>query len=442
MYIYCVLKKFKNHINKELSFLKGSRLLIAISGGLDSVVLSYLCHEIKLDFALVHCNFNLRDEESDGDEAFVLQLGDNFNKEVFIESFDTKNYATDHKLSIQMAARELRYDFFDELREQLDFDYILTAHHADDNLETFLINLSRGTGLEGLTGIPEQNNTIIRPLIPFDRASLEAYALKNKIIWREDSSNDETKYLRNKLRHDVIPKLKEINPLLLQNFARTQAYLRDSKEIVDDRIDAISNDVITTLSEDHIYFNIEKLLELNNPKAYLYELLKDYGFTEWNDAYNLLEAQSGKQIFSATHRLLKDRESLILTEVTSEINFKIDISENESQVKTPLGELCFDTVDAVYGKHTNTIFVDKDLLKFPLEVRTWKKGDYFYPFGMQGSKKLSKFFKDEKWSLVDKENCLLLCSGDEIVWIINYRADNRFRVTRRTKHILKIKLRE
>ncbi|MBE9490264.1 MAG: tRNA lysidine(34) synthetase TilS [Bacteroidetes bacterium] len=450
-----MLIKLQSHLKSHFPFLDKSKLLIANSGGLDSVVLTHLCYKLGLDVALAHCNFNLRGTESDEDENFVLQLAKNLNLEVFIESFQTEAYAKENKLSTQMAARELRYQWFNELKELLGFDYILTAHHADDNLETFLINLSRGTGLEGLSGIPEINENIVRPLLPFSREDIQQYAKVSKLKWREDSSNISTKYLRNKLRLEVIPKLKEINPQLLKNFNKTIEHLKDSKDIITDRIDVISNHVIKDIDTNSISFNIPEIKKLSNPRAYIYELLKDFGFTEWNDVNNLLVAQSGKQVFSKTHRLLKDRDCLLLSEIDSNVILSgseesIIIAETDKHIQTPLGTLFFDEADAIFGKRTNVtstsklqrscIFVDKALLKFPLTVRQWKEGDYFCPFGMKGKKKLSKFFKDEKLSLLEKENIWLLCSDNEVVWIINRRADDRFKVTENTKQIIKIEL--
>ncbi len=439
-----MFKSFQNHINQNLPFLTESKLLLAISGGVDSVVLTHLCHKSKLDFALVHCNFNLRGKESDKDECFVLQLAEDLNLEVFIESFDTEIYGKQNKLSTQMAARELRYNWFKELAEQLDFDYILTAHHADDNLETFLINLSHCTGLDGLTGIPKINENIVRPFLSFTRNDIVKYAKSENLKWLEDASNSSTKYLRNKLRLEVIPKLKEINPKLLQSFNKTIEHLKDSKAIIDDRIDSISDTIITKVNENGIHFDISQIEALNTPKAYLYELLKDYGFTEWNDVNNLLKAQSGKQVLSATHRLIKDRDCLLLSEINNVIlnenEESFSINETDKQTQTPFGILFFDEADAFFGKRANVIFVDKNKLQFPLTVRKYQEGDYFYPFGMQGKKKLSKYFKDEKLSLLDKENVWVLCSGDEIVWVINKRADDRFKVTEDTQQILKIEL--
>ncbi len=434
--------QFKNHVHKKLSFLNESKLLIAVSGGIDSVVLTHLCHKLKLNFALVHCNFNLRSKESDRDEEFVLNLAENMDVEVFIESFDTENYADQNKVSIQMAARELRYNWFNELADQLKYDYILTAHQADDNLETFLINLSRGTGLEGLIGIPEINNKIVRPLLPFSREEIEVYAKANKFHWREDSSNASTKYLRNKLRLEVIPKLKEINPMFVQNFIKSQDFLQDSKTIIDDRIDDISEVIIKEINDAEIHFDISNILELSCPKAYLYELLNDYGFTEWDDVLNLLDAQSGKKVYSKTHRLLKDRNVLILTENNSIVLESISISQTDDRVVTPIGILYIETSQQINKSIKSVAFLDKDLLKFPLILRKWKEGDYFYPFGMKGKKKLSKFFKDEKLSLVAKENSWLLCTNNDVVWVVNQRLDERYKVTENTKNILKITLKE
>lgn len=432
-----MLEEFKQHIDDNLSFLKESKLLIAISGGLDSVALTYLCKHVGFNFSLAHCNFNLRGEESNADENFVYALAENMNVEVFIQNFDTKQYAEQNKLSTQVAARELRYNWFHELAEQLQFDYTLTAHHADDNLETFLINLSRGTGLDGLTGIPQVNKNIVRPLLPFSREDLETYVKDNKIDWRDDSSNESVKYLRNKLRHDVLPILKSINPQLLQNFNKTINHLKESQQIVNDRIDDISDDVINVTSKG-IYLNIDKIQALNHSKAYLYELLNDYGFSEWNDIYNLLTAQSGKQVLSKHWRLIKDRNTLILSQRSPETFQYIQVNVNDQTVSLPSGVLQFETVSKIEKALPNCIYIDGDKLQFPLTIRTSKEGDYFFPLGMKGKKKVSKYYKDEKLSLIDKENTLLLCSSDDIVWIINRRADNRFKVEVATKSIIKI----
>ncbi|MFC4722070.1 tRNA lysidine(34) synthetase TilS [Geojedonia litorea] len=434
-----MLRSFQNHIDHNLAFITKGKLLVAISGGLDSVVLTHLCHKLKLNISLAHCNFNLRNEESDADEDFVLQLAEDLDLEVFIESFDTEDYAKNNKLSTQMAARELRYQWFEDLATQLQFDYILTAHHADDNLETFLINLSRGTGLDGLIGIPEINGNIVRPLLKFSREDIETYATANKLKWQEDSSNASTKYLRNKLRHEVIPVLKEINPQILQNVEITQVHLQEISEIVDDTLAEVQKKVVS-IEGEIIKFNIKKLLQLSHPKAYLYQLIKSFDFPEINDVYNLITAQSGKHVFSATHRLLKDREFLLLSELTSDISLNQDINYNDKQIQCSLGHLTFEEVEAIGEVSKSVIYVDKDTLEFPLTLRSWQEGDVFFPIGMKGKKKVGKYFKDEKLSLIEKEQSQLLCSGTKIIWIVGRRADNRFKVTESTQHILKIQL--
>ncbi|WP_349267691.1 tRNA lysidine(34) synthetase TilS [Pseudalgibacter alginicilyticus] len=425
--------------------MKEHKILIAISGGKDSVVLTHLCHKLKLNISLVHCNFNLRGIESDGDEEFVLQLAEDLDLEVFIESFDTETYAKEQKLSIQLACRELRYHWFAELAEQLKFDYVLTAHHADDNLETFLINFIRGTGLEGLTGIPEVNGLFVRPILSFSSEDINSFAKANQIKWRDDSSNASKKYLRNKLRHDIIPILKEMNPRLLQSFQNTQNNLKESTEIVKERMDDFLAKAIVSIDENEVKFNISEFKKLKNPKPYLYESLKEFGFTQWGDILNLLDAETGKQVFSENYRLIKNRAHLLLSEIAKSVNKSMLISEKDKQIQTPFGTLFFDENDEspndVFSeRQNNVIFVDKNQLKYPLTIRKYEEGDVFYPFGMIGKKKLSKYFKDEKLSLLDKEKVWVLCSGNDIVWVVNRRADNRFKVTKNTKNILKIAL--
>ncbi|WP_138433554.1 tRNA lysidine(34) synthetase TilS [Winogradskyella algicola] len=442
-----MLESFKSHIEEHFPFLKNARNVIAISGGIDSVVLAHLCHKLNFNFALAHCNFNLRGKESDADEAFVLELGEQLDVEVFIQNFDTEVYAEENKCSIQMAARELRYDWFSELAQQLNFDYILTAHHADDNLETFLINFTRGTGLNGLTGIPELNDNIARPLLPFSRAIIEAYAKAEHITWREDLSNASRKYLRNKLRHDVVPVLKKINPQLLDSFQSTLAYLNDTADIVEESLNAVAKRAITDIDENHITFKVSEFKKVNNPKAYLFEMFKDYGFSAWNDVVNLLDAETGKYVTSSTHKLTKHREFLILTNCHSELDSEslseLFLTKSDikiGKVQTPIGILFFDEADALKDNTQTKIYVDLEKLKYPLELRQWQTGDVFHPIGMKGKKKVSKYLKDEKLIPIEKENTLVLTSENKIVWVVGGRADDRFKVTNQTNRILKIEL--
>lgn len=431
-----MLQKFQNHINTNLSFLNEKKLLLAVSGGIDSMVLVHLCHQLQLNFAIAHCNFQLREHESDEDENFVQSQTEKLTIPFFIQRFETKSIAKQQKLSIQVVARKLRYDWFQTILRTNDFDYILTAHHLEDSLETFLINFTRGTGLEGLTGIPEHNGTIIRPLLPFSRNEIEAFAKENAIEWREDSSNASNNYLRNKLRHKVIPELKALNPSLLISFENTICNLQQAQSLVNDASQMVYKEVVT--EEDTIKIDIAKVLVLQNYKAYLYQWLNEYGFTDWKAVYDLIEAQSGKQVFSETHILLKDRNYLILSPKQNKMypNHTF-ITRDQKEINFPLN-ISFCHVNDISVEATNTIFVDEDALQFPLELRKWHEGDVFYPFGMNGKKKLSKYFKDEKLSLIQKENTWILCSNNTIVWVIGMRQDDRFKVTETTTKILKI----
>lgn len=428
----------QNHIDKEIPFLKKKKLLLAVSGGLDSMVLLHLFQELEYDIAIAHCNFQLRGVESFGDQKFIQDYAEAYSIPIFVTQFDTVAFAKDYKLSTQVAARELRYNWFYELLEIEKFDYLLTAHHADDNLETFLINLTRGTGLEGLTGIPVQNDKIIRPLLFSSRFEIENYAKSHDIQWREDSSNASDKYLRNKIRHHLIPVLKELNPNFITSFLKTESYLQESMAMVEDAAIMVYQQVASEVGEQ-IHFNLNQLLKLPNYQSYLYQWLKEYGFTAWEDIYDLVESQSGKQVFATDFRLLKDRDSLILSPIDdSEIADEFFISKSETEVKIPLN-ISFCKVTDISVATNKTIFVDADQLVFPLVLRKWKTGDIFMPFGMDGkSKKVSKFFKDEKLSLIEKENTWLLCSNNQIVWVVGLRADDRFRSSNTTKNILKI----
>jgi len=431
-------KAFKQLIKLQFPFLCQSKLLLAVSGGVDSVVMAHLCKLAKLDFSIAHCNFKLRGNESDEDEAFVVDLADALDVEVFTQAFDTEAYAKEAKISIQMAARDLRYNWFEELRSSLHYDFILSAHHANDNVETFLINLVRGTGIEGFTGIKDTNGYIIRPLLNFSRKEIESYARGNDLQWREDSSNASPKYMRNKIRHQVIPVLEEINPQFLESFSQSQQFLKESVDLVEDYIGLLYKEIVEKTDFGY-QLKIDILKKIPNNKAVLYQLLKSFGFTEWNDVHSLLDAQPGKIVFSRSHRLIKDREYLLLTEIPSEDNItEYQISENEDVVMLPMGTISFHEVEEVQDVDAHHIFVPKELLQFPLVLRRWKKGDYFYPFGMKGKKKLSDYFKDKKLSLPEKESVWLLCSNNKIVWVVNHRADDRFAVTDPSQKIIKL----
>lgn len=435
-----MLDKLKHHLAHKFPFLGNKKLLLATSGGLDSMVMAHLFHKLKYEVALVHCNFQLRGMESFGDQKFVQDYAEANEIPIFVTQFDTEAFAKDYRLSTQVAARDLRYNWFYELLETEKYDYILTGHHADDNVETFLINLSRGTGLEGLVGIPEQNDKIIRPLLLFSREEIANYANENDIRWREDSSNASDKYLRNKIRHDLVPLFKELNPQFVASFQKTQSFLQESQQMVEDASIMVYQQVAKQ-EEDEIRFDLNQLKRLPNYRSYLYQWLNEFGFLAWDDVYDLVDSQSGKQVFSHNFRLLKDRDSLILCPINSEIEVQeFLIDKDTKEINIPLN-LSFCKVNDISVPSNTAIFVDQDKLEFPLVLRRWRQGDYFEPFGMEGkSKKVSKLFKDEKLSLIEKENIWILWSGETIVWVVGIRQDERFRIDDTTQNILKIQL--
>ncbi len=432
-----MIQKLQNHINHNLSFLSNKKIIIASSGGLDSMVLLYLMEHLGFEIAIAHCNFQLRGLESFGDQNFVQEYAVANNIPIFITQFDTENFAKDYKLSTQVAARKLRYDWFYELLETKKYDYILTAHHADDNLETFIINLSRGSGLDGLVGIPSQNDKTIRPLLAFSREEIENYATENDIEWREDSSNATDKYLRNKIRHHIIPQLKNLNSDFLELFHKTQNYLQESQTMVEDATIMIYQQVAKEVG-DEIHFDLVKLKILPNYKSYLYQWLQEFGFSAWYDIYDLVYAQSGKIIYSNDYQLLKNRNYLILIPIYNPEKRIFYIEKNQLEVKIPI-KLVFSQVQTISNTNQNTIFVNLDKLSFPLQIRKWIKGDSFQPFGMNGnSKKVSKFFKDKKLSIVEKQKIWILTSDNQIIWIIGLRQDERFKTENKTQNILQI----
>ena len=434
-----MLQKFKQHLHQNFPFLEDKKLLIAISGGIDSVVLAHLCSQLNLNFSLCHCNFNLRGQESDDDEAFVKSLAKTLKTPVYSTSFETEKYVAKNKVSIQVAARDLRYTWFYKLLDTNGYDYVLTAHNTNDNLETFIINLTRGSGLEGFTGIPPVNQKSVRPLLAFSRDEITLFAIKNGIVWREDKSNASVKYIRNKVRHKVIPILKELNPHVLESFQNTIEYLNESQSIINDALTNVTANVVS-YENDLLKISCKEIEKLSNKKAYLYQLLQGYGFTAWNDIVNLISAQPGKQVFSDTHRLLKDRNFLILTTINKNQSIKgpVLIDQKVSKITNPI-KLTIQNTDDFTCKNTHEIIIDNDLINYPLSLKKWHHGDTMYPAGMKGSKKISQLFKDNKLSLLDKEKIWILADAkNHIIWVIGLRQDRRYLANITSKNRLKI----
>jgi len=424
-----MLNDFLRFIKNEHLFLPHQRILLAVSGGIDSVVLCNLFHRAQFEFAIAHCNFHLRGEESDNDEKFVSELASTYNVPFYCTTFETKQFATAHGISIQMAARQLRYDWFEELRHNENYDYIAVAHHLDDQVETFFINLLRGTGIAGLHGILPKQNHLIRPLMFCYRNDIQKYITDQCLSYREDSSNLNDKYLRNKIRHHLIPLLDTINPDSRNFINQDIARLRETEIVYRQTIESEKQKIVTQ-DDGKIIISIAGLKNLNPMQTYLFEFLQPYGFN-FQDANHIiaaLDGLSGKHFFSASHRLVKDRDQLIIEPVENRnLIAKLKVTEFEM------------TPDYEIPKNKTIASFDVHKLSFPLTLRRWQKGDWFIPFGMKTRKKISDYFIDQKFSIPEKENTWLLVSDNDIVWIIGHRTDNRFRVDSHTKQIYQVK---
>lgn len=439
-----MLNQFLNNVKEKLLFEPTQKVLLAISGGIDSMVLLHLFEKSGFEYGIAHCNFNLRGKESDGDEQFVRDQVQQHGTVAFFESFDTKEYAQLKGVSIEMAARELRYEFFERIRKEHNYDYIATAHHQDDLIETFFLNLSRKTGLKGLTGIKEKAGNIVRPLLIVDRTSIEGYAAKNYLEYREDSSNREVVYQRNFLRHKILPLFSELNPSFKKNFLASVENLKEAEKVYNNELLSEKNEVLL-VTEDEVSISITKLQKATYPRLLLLEILSEYSFKSSvvDEVLSSLETESGKKFFSKTHRLVKDREKLFISKLKEEEEEKIYYIEKDdielfSPFSISIEKLKIEDFELV--REAKIACIDLDSIQFPLLIRKWKQGDYFQPLGMTGFKKLSDFFIDRKLPLHEKENTWLLCSGKKIVWIMGQRLDNRFKVNPNTKHILKIEM--
>lgn len=417
--------------------------MLGVSGGKDSMALADLLLKAGYNFSVAHCNFCLRKEEADLEEAFVVSYFQEKNIPVFSIRFNTQEHADANKQSIQMAARELRYNWFKELKTEHQFDYIVTAHHLNDNIETFFINVLRGAGINGLKGIPEKTETIVRPLLFASSEQIKEYITRNNLKYKEDSSNSEVKYLRNKLRHELVPLLKEINPKLEETFSKEFNYFREANNLIEETI-AKEIENISSNTNNEVSYEIKKVLDSSHIGLLLHYILKQYSFDSSIET-QVLEAikagQSGKLFMSKTHTCLVDRESIIIKENNNtNILLSYTIEKNTKSISEPLN-LHFEIVDeAKIIVEDNLVCLDFEKLSFPLQIRKWQEGDSFQPLGMQGTKKLSDFFINQKYTLFQKEEQWLLTSKNEIVWIIGKRIDNRFKVTETTKQTLILKL--
>ncbi|HNW97252.1 MAG TPA: tRNA lysidine(34) synthetase TilS [Bacteroidales bacterium] len=436
-----MLKKFQNFIKKEKLFSANQKILVAVSGGIDSVALCDLMHESGFEFGIAHCNFMLRDKESDGDEKFVKQLAKKINIPFFINRFETGKYADEKKISIQMAARELRYAWFEVIRKKNNYDLIAVAHHGDDEIETFFINLIRGTGIAGLHGIKVKQGNIIRPLLFTSRNEIEKYVHSKKIKFREDSSNSSDKYMRNKIRHKLIPLLKEMNPDVERSIRSAISRVSAIESVFNKVVEKEKNKIVAC-EKSLIKLDITELLKHDNSELYLYEYLKPFGFTGEiiDNITDSLTTDEGKIFYSSTHRLIKDRRFLIVSSILNEENsLEYFIDERTKSISAPV-KMKFSVKEnspaLKIKKDKRLAYLDCDKLEFPLKIRKWKTGDFFYPFGMKGKKKLSDFYTDLKFSVLDKENTWLLCNGNDIVWVVGQRTDNRYKIKPKTKKIL------
>ncbi|MEO8146024.1 MAG: tRNA lysidine(34) synthetase TilS [Bacteroidia bacterium] len=444
-----MLKQFQNFIDKEFPNLKLRKVLLAVSGGVDSIVMMKLFELAELNFAVAHCNFQLRDDESDGDETFIKSIAKKSGIKIHTKKFETKKFAAQRQLSTQMAARELRYEWFNELSEKYGYDFIATAHHQTDVAETILINQVRGTGLAGMHGILPLHGKIIRPLLFTTHDELFAFAQAQKIKWREDSSNSHDDYVRNKIRQKVLPVLKEINPSLEKTFTENARHFYDAEILLQGFLEVVRRHVFTS-DKNNIYMVISKLNQYENAPAMLYFLLREFGFKNaiTSAIYENMGSTSGKKFLSETHQLTTNRDQLIITKLHDEtqlIHNYYEIQEGDDGLigdgfSLKIKRISLSKTKKIdFIKSPDVAYFDADKISFPLQLRTWKKGDYFHPIGMKGRrKKLSDYFTDEKISLPDKEHIWLLLSGNEICWVIGKRSDERFKVTAETKKMLQI----
>lgn len=450
-----LLKQFKKYIatNYQLST-ANCQLLLAVSGGVDSVVMVDLFAKAGFNFSVAHCNFQLRGEESLRDELFVKKLGEHYQKQVCVKRFDTSVYADENKVSIQVAARELRYSWFEEIVDswQLTIDrttnnqppttnYIATAHHADDNIETLLLNFFRGCGISGLHGILPKQGNLIRPLLFAKREEIISYAKEQNLTWVEDSSNMSDKYSRNFIRHQIIPLMQTIYPQVTDNLSANIERFKEVEMVYQQSINQTKSKLVEVKGNE-VHIPILKLKKQSPLRTIVYEIIANYGFaaTQVDEATKLLDSANGSYMSSASHRLIINRNWLIIAPLQSSEATNILIENGTEKVDFINGKISLKLSTINYQPSTNNSIatLDADKITYPLILRPYKTGDYFYPLGMTKKKKLSKFFIDQKLSKTDKEKVWVLESDKRIIWVVGYRIDNRFKLLSSTKNMLTI----
>jgi tRNA(Ile)-lysidine synthase len=435
---------FRDALQLQCGITEKSRILVTISGGADSVALLHLLKNAGQTCIAAHCNFNLRGAESDEDEAFVIALCQQFNIELHTVSFQTREVAQQRKISIEMAARDLRYQWFEKLSDQLNIQYIATGHHGDDAIETFFLNLTRGTGLKGLTGIAWRKEKLIRPLLYASSEEIKQYCRENNLNYRTDSTNSDIQILRNKIRHQIMPLFKEMNPSFFATMQKNISYLEEACELMAFESKKFQNESMAK-EGDTVIIPIQLLKQHPQKQTVAFDILKDYGFSgaQISPIIKSMESIPGKQFLSASHRLLVDRYNLIITPISPKDETQYVINSDDQTISKPI-HLSFTqfqkTNEFKFSKRPDVAHLDAELIDFPLYLRHAESGDRFIPLGMNNFKKLSDFFIDEKYSLIEKENCWLLINGEAIVWVIGQRIDNRYKITPKTKTILEIKI--
>ena len=437
-----LLSAFSEYNRKQKLFQQKSKVLLAVSGGLDSVVMTALFHEAKINFAIAHCNFNLRGKESEADQLFVKNLAKKYKVRFHTIKFNTASIADKEKLSIQEAARKLRYNWFEEIRIKFNYDLISTAHHLDDSIETFFINLVRGTGIKGLTGIPVRSGKIIRPLLFAGRDQILEFAMIHTLNWREDASNQSDVYLRNKIRHDLIPVLTEIQPGFTKRMGSNLDHLQLASNAYDEFISKIQKQFLLKKAKDQWEIRIKELSRIKEAEQILSALLHSIGITVPGSAI-LGAGQTGKIFIDGEYRLLIDRGKLKIEKRSRKKSESIKIGKETPGINLDNRHIGLAIKNLakklVFPKDSSIQYLDFSKLHFPLELRTWKAGDYFYPLGLGHRKKLSDFLTDKKISRFDKEKCLVFLSGGDIVCILGLGIDDRYKVTGATKRVIEIR---